>query len=137
MNGSCNTLRPAIFSLYVNMFLEWLIFGSTKYFFDIENWQKYFGSISIGNQGSNASTRSIYPTPLHVNGYRVGEWRLWDTIHLCICGFQSWLAALEMPKPFILSLASFSYAFWSYCKSVRMSCVDCRCLSLEMHFIWC
>jgi hypothetical protein len=22
MNGSCNTLRPAIFSLYVNMFLE-------------------------------------------------------------------------------------------------------------------
>jgi hypothetical protein len=35
-----------------------------KYFFEIENWQKYFGCIYIGEQGSNASTTSMYPTPL-------------------------------------------------------------------------
>jgi hypothetical protein len=35
-----------------------------KYFFEIENWQKHFGCISIWKQGSNASTTSLYPTPL-------------------------------------------------------------------------
>jgi hypothetical protein len=33
-----------------------------KYFFEIENWQKYFGFIF--KQGSNASTTSMHPTPL-------------------------------------------------------------------------
>jgi hypothetical protein len=35
-----------------------------KYFLEIENWQKYFGCIFRGKQGSNASTTSMYPTPL-------------------------------------------------------------------------
>jgi hypothetical protein len=35
-----------------------------KYFFEIENWQKYFGFIF--KQGSNASTTSMHPTPLAV-----------------------------------------------------------------------
>jgi hypothetical protein len=33
-----------------------------KYFFEIENWQKYFSFIF--KQGSNASTTSMHPTPL-------------------------------------------------------------------------
>jgi hypothetical protein len=33
-----------------------------KYFFEIENWQKYFGFIF--KQGSNASTTSMHPTPM-------------------------------------------------------------------------
>jgi hypothetical protein len=33
-----------------------------KYFFEIENWRKYFGFIF--KQGSNASTTSMHPTPL-------------------------------------------------------------------------
>jgi hypothetical protein len=32
--------------------------------FKIEKWQKYFGCISIGKQGSNASITSMYPMPL-------------------------------------------------------------------------
>jgi hypothetical protein len=39
-----------------------------KYFFEIENWQKYFGFIF--KQGSNASTTSMHPTPL-------GTWYLY------------------------------------------------------------
>jgi hypothetical protein len=35
-----------------------------NYFSEIENWQKYFGCISIGKQGSNASTTSLYSMPL-------------------------------------------------------------------------
>jgi hypothetical protein len=35
-----------------------------KYFFEIENWQKYFRFIF--KQGSNASTTSMHPTPLEV-----------------------------------------------------------------------
>jgi hypothetical protein len=46
------------------MFLDWLIFWSMKYFFEIENWQKYFGCIIIRKEGSNASTTSMYPTLL-------------------------------------------------------------------------
>jgi hypothetical protein len=33
-----------------------------KYFFEIENWQKYFGFIF--KQGSNVSTTSMHPMPL-------------------------------------------------------------------------
>jgi hypothetical protein len=33
-----------------------------KYFFEIENWQKYFRFIF--KQGSNASTTSMHATPL-------------------------------------------------------------------------
>jgi DNA gyrase inhibitor GyrI len=33
-----------------------------KYFFEIENLQKYFGFIF--KQGSNASTKSMHPTPV-------------------------------------------------------------------------
>jgi hypothetical protein len=36
-----------------------------KYYFEIENWQKYFGFIF--KQGSNASTTSMHPTPLNVH----------------------------------------------------------------------
>jgi hypothetical protein len=50
------------------MFLDWLIFWSMKYFFEIENWQKYFGFIF--KQGNNASTTSMHPTPLEISLHR-------------------------------------------------------------------
>jgi hypothetical protein len=43
-----NTLKLAIFSLYVIYVLR--LINVLKYFFEIENWQKCFGCISIGKQ---------------------------------------------------------------------------------------
>jgi hypothetical protein len=42
-----------------------------KYFFEIENWQKYIGFIF--KQGSNASTTSMHPTPLVPAGKQLGH----------------------------------------------------------------
>jgi hypothetical protein len=43
-----------------------------KYFFEMENWQKYFGLIF--KQGSNASTTSMHPTPLVVASFCLPIW---------------------------------------------------------------
>jgi hypothetical protein len=67
INILCNTLKLAIFSLYAIHVLRLINILSMKYFFEIENWQKYFGFIF--KQGSNASTTSMHPTPLVSRAY--------------------------------------------------------------------
>jgi hypothetical protein len=70
-----------------------------KYFFEIENWQKYFGFIF--KQGSNACTTSMHPTPLIY--MQIGAVRISFYCVLCRC----YCNVIRQIKTYSLKVKSF------------------------------
>jgi hypothetical protein len=64
INGLCNTLRLPIFSLYIIYVLRLNNIVKYEIFFRNRKLSEIFCCISIGKQGNNASTTSMYPQPL-------------------------------------------------------------------------